>query len=125
LMVFDKKGKKPVPDKERQIEALQLLFLLLPSANRNLLKLLLDLLYQTAKHQDRNKMTAYNLALMFAPHILWPRNLMAADLQGNITKLNNGTAFLIKHSQKLFRAPAYIRELARLQFAGSKPSVIR
>ncbi|XP_078079105.1 rho GTPase-activating protein 19 isoform X1 [Mustelus asterias] len=125
LMVFDTKGKKPVPDKERQIEALQLLFLLLPSANRNLLKLLLDLLYQTAKHQDRNKMTAYNLALMFAPHILWPRNLMAADLQGNITKLNNGTAFLIKHSQKLFRAPAYIRELARLQFAGSKLSVIR
>ncbi|XP_078079106.1 rho GTPase-activating protein 19 isoform X2 [Mustelus asterias] len=96
LMVFDTKGKKPVPDKERQIEALQLLFLLLPSANRNLLKLLLDLLYQTAKHQDRNKMTAYNLALMFAPHILWPRN-----------------------------APAYIRELARLQFAGSKLSVIR
>ncbi|XP_041064980.1 rho GTPase-activating protein 19 isoform X2 [Carcharodon carcharias] len=95
------------------------------AANRNLLKLLLDLLYQTAKHQDRNKMTAYNLALMFAPHILWPRNMMAADLQGNIAKLNNGTAFLIKHSQKLFRAPAYIRELARLQFTGSKLSVIR
>ncbi|XP_078421110.1 rho GTPase-activating protein 19 isoform X2 [Cetorhinus maximus] len=125
LMVIDMKGKKTVPDKERQIEALQLLFLLLPSANRNLLKLLLDLLYQTAKHQDRNKMTAYNLALMFAPHILWPRNMMAADLQGNIAKLNNGTAFLIKHSQKLFRAPAYIRELARLQFTGSKLSVIR
>ncbi|XP_048406756.1 rho GTPase-activating protein 19 isoform X3 [Stegostoma tigrinum] len=125
LMVFDMKGKKTVPDKERKIEALQLLFLLLPSANRNLLKLLLDLLYQTAKLQDKNKMSAYNLALMFAPHILWPRNLMAADLQENITKLNNSTAFLIKHSQKLFRAPAYIRELARLQFTGSKLSMIR
>ncbi|XP_048406757.1 rho GTPase-activating protein 19 isoform X4 [Stegostoma tigrinum] len=95
------------------------------AANRNLLKLLLDLLYQTAKLQDKNKMSAYNLALMFAPHILWPRNLMAADLQENITKLNNSTAFLIKHSQKLFRAPAYIRELARLQFTGSKLSMIR
>ncbi|XP_067858053.1 rho GTPase-activating protein 19 isoform X2 [Heptranchias perlo] len=123
LMMFDTKGNKTVPDKERRIEALQLLFLLLPSANRNLLKLLLDLLYHTAKQQERNKMSAYNLALMFAPHILWPRNLMAADLQENITRLNNGAAFMIKHSQKLFRAPAYIRELARLQFTGSKISL--
>ncbi|XP_072095186.1 rho GTPase-activating protein 19 isoform X1 [Mobula birostris] len=123
LMVFDAAGKKPIPDKERRIEALQLLLLLLPSASRNLLKLLLDLLYHTAKQQHRNKMSASNLALMFTPHILWPRNLVAADLQENITKLNNSVAFLIKHSQKLFRAPAYIRELARLQFTGSKIAV--
>ena len=76
LMQFDDKGNKTnVPDKERQIEALQLLFLILPPPNRNLLKLLLDLLYQTAKKQDKNKMSAYNLALMFAPHVLWPKNV--------------------------------------------------
>ncbi|KPP80059.1 rho GTPase-activating protein 19-like, partial [Scleropages formosus] len=46
--------------------------------------------------------------------------MTASDLQENINKLNNGMAFLIKHSQKLFRAPPYIRELARMQFAGSK-----
>ncbi|XP_063818423.1 rho GTPase-activating protein 19 isoform X3 [Pseudophryne corroboree] len=92
LMLLDDKGNRTgVPDKERQIEALQLLFLLLPSPNRNLLKLLLDLLYQTAKKQDRNKMSAHNLALMFAPHIIWPKN-----------------------------APAYIREYARLYFSGSR-----
>lgn len=28
---------------------------------------------------------------------------MASDLQGNIEKLNNGIAFLIRHSQKLFK----------------------
>lgn len=77
-MLFDDKGNKTsIPDKERQIEALQLLFLILPLPNRNLLKLLLDLLYQTAKKQDKNKMSAHNLALMFAPHILWPRNVGA------------------------------------------------
>ncbi|XP_078268907.1 rho GTPase-activating protein 19 [Rhinoraja longicauda] len=123
LMVFDTKGKQTVPDKERQIEALQLLFLLLPSVSRNLLKLVLDLLYHTAKQQDKNKMSASNLAFMFAPHILWPKNMVVADLQENITKLNNGVSFLIKHSQKLFRAPAYIRELARLQFTGSRVAV--
>ncbi|XP_030058733.1 rho GTPase-activating protein 19 isoform X1 [Microcaecilia unicolor] len=117
LMLFDDRGNKTdVPDKERRIEALQLLFLLLPASNRNLLKLLLDLLYQTAKKQDRNKMSAYNLALMFAPHILWPKNLTANDIQENVTKLNNGMTFMIKHSQKLFKAPAYVREHSRLQY---------
>ncbi|XP_066477574.1 rho GTPase-activating protein 19 [Tiliqua scincoides] len=121
LMQFDDKGNKTnIPDKERQIEALQLLFLILPSPNRNLLKLLLDLLYQTAKKQDKNKMSAHNLALMFAPHILWPRNVTASDLQENIAKLNNGMAFMIKHSQKLFKAPAYIREYARLHYLSSR-----
>ncbi|KAM8924488.1 rho GTPase-activating protein 19 [Pelodytes ibericus] len=121
LMLFDGKGNQTgVPDKDKQIEALQLLFLLLPSPNRNLLKLLLDLLYQTAKKQDRNKMSAHNLALMFAPHIIWPKNLTANDLQEHIIKLNNGVTFMIKHSQKLFKSPAYIREHARLYFTGTK-----
>ncbi|XP_049646362.1 rho GTPase-activating protein 19 [Suncus etruscus] len=121
LMQFDDKGNKTnVPDKERQIEALQLLFLILPPPNRNLLKLLLDLLYQTAKKQDKNKMSAYNLALMFAPHVLWPKNATANDLQENIMKLNNGMAFMIKHSQKLFKAPVYIRECARSHYLSSR-----
>lgn len=76
MTLFDEHGNKTaIPNKERQIEALQLLFLLLPQANRSLLKLLLDLLYHTAKQQDKNKMSAYNLALMFAPHVLWPRHV--------------------------------------------------
>uniref|UniRef100_A0A8D0GYG4 Rho GTPase-activating protein 19 n=1 Tax=Sphenodon punctatus TaxID=8508 RepID=A0A8D0GYG4_SPHPU len=121
LTRFDDKGNKTgVPDKERQIEALQLLFLILPPPNRNLLKLLLDLLYQTARKQDRNKMSAHNLALMFAPHILWPRNVTPSDLQENITRLNNGVTFMIKHSQKLFKAPAYVREGARLHYLAPK-----
>uniref|UniRef100_A0A673AQ93 Rho GTPase-activating protein 19 n=1 Tax=Sphaeramia orbicularis TaxID=375764 RepID=A0A673AQ93_9TELE len=121
LSRFDEKGNKTnMPDKERQIEAFQLLFMLLPPPNRSLLKLLLDLLYHTARNQHVNKMSALNLATMFAPHIIWPKNVMASDLQGNIDKLNNGVAFLIRYSQKLFKAPAYIKEYARLYFTGSK-----
>ncbi|XP_030604153.1 rho GTPase-activating protein 19-like isoform X2 [Archocentrus centrarchus] len=121
LTCFDDKGDKTnVPDKERQIEAFQLLFMLLPPANRSLLKLLLDLLHNTARSQHINKMSAINLAKMFAPHIIWPKNVMASDLQGDIDKLNNGIAFLIRHSQKLFKAPVYIKEYARLYFTGSK-----
>ncbi|KAM4750838.1 rho GTPase-activating protein 19 isoform 3-T3 [Anableps anableps] len=121
MTLFDEQGNKTaVPNKERQIEALQLLFLLLPQANRSLLKLLLDLLYHTAKQQEKNKMSAYNLALMFAPHVLWPRHMTASDLKDNLKKLNNSMAFLIKHSQKLFRAPVYLREYARVHFTGTK-----
>ncbi|XP_068423292.1 rho GTPase-activating protein 19-like [Clinocottus analis] len=121
LTRFDDKGDKTnMPDKEHQIEAFQLLFMLLPPANRSLLKLLLDLLYHTARNQHINKMSAINLATMFAPHIIWPKNVMASDLQGNIEQLNNGIAFLIRHSQKLFKAPTYIKEYTRLYFTGSK-----
>ncbi|XP_074487362.1 rho GTPase-activating protein 19 isoform X1 [Sebastes fasciatus] len=121
MTLFDEHGNKTaIPNKERQIEALQLLFLLLPQANRSLLKLLLDLLYHTARQQDKNKMSAFNLALMFAPHVLWPRHMTAGDLKDNLKKLNNSMAFLIKHSQKLFRAPVYLREYARVHFTGTK-----
>ncbi|KAF1375749.1 hypothetical protein PFLUV_G00223420 [Perca fluviatilis] len=121
LTCFDDNGDKTnVPDKERQIEAFQLLFMLLPPANRSMLKLLLDLLYHTARKQHINKMSAINLATMFAPHIIWPKNVMASDLQGNIEQLNNGIAFLIRHSQKLFKAPTYIKEYTRIYFTGSK-----
>lgn len=84
LTLLDERGNKTaVPNKERQVEALQLLLLLLPPANRSLLKLLLDLLYHTARQQERNKMSAFNLALMFAPHVLWPRHVRrSGDLKG-------------------------------------------
>ncbi|XP_034041402.1 rho GTPase-activating protein 19-like [Thalassophryne amazonica] len=121
LTRFDDNGDKTkVPAKERQIEALQLLFMLLPPVNRSLLKLLLDLLYYTARNQSTNKMSAINLATMFAPHIIWPKNVTASDLQGNMEKLNSCIVFLIRHSQKLFKAPVYIKEYACLYFTGSK-----
>ncbi|XP_061626631.1 rho GTPase-activating protein 19-like isoform X1 [Phyllopteryx taeniolatus] len=117
MTLLDEHGNKTsAPNKERQTEALQLLFLLLPPANRSLLKLLLDLLYHTAKQQDANKMSAFNLALMFAPHVLWPRHMTANDLKDHLKPLNNSMAFLIRHSQKLFRAPVYLREHARAHF---------
>lgn len=83
LTLFDEHGNKTsVPNKERQMEALQLLLQLLPPANRSLLRLLLDLLHHTARQQDKNKMSAFNLALMFAPHLLWPRHVRRSLLSG-------------------------------------------
>lgn len=90
LTMFDDQGNKTsLPDKERQIEALQLLLMLLPTANRTLLKLLLDLLYHTAKQQDKNKMSAHNLALMFAPHVIWPKNVCTFTSKFKVLLLKN------------------------------------
>ena len=63
------------------IKALTYLFLMLPSTNFKLLKELLELLHDVARQQDVNKMTAYNLGVMFAPHLLWPRYVSLASDQ--------------------------------------------
>lgn len=59
----------------RQIKALRLLFLLLPSENYQLLQDLLILLHRVAAYKEQNLMSAINLGTMFAPHILCPRKV--------------------------------------------------
>jgi hypothetical protein len=55
---------------------LQLLFLLLPTENRVLLKDILQLLHLTASHEGKNKMSADSLATLFTPHLLCPRKVL-------------------------------------------------
>lgn len=120
MMAFDVTGNRTqIPDKVKRIETLQLLLLLLPTVNRTLLRGILNLLFQTAKKQKENKMNATNLATMFCPHLLWPRNLKTTEFQKNIGKLNEHMAFMIRHSQKIFVAPQYIRDAAQRKFTGS------
>jgi hypothetical protein len=60
----------------RLLRALQLLFLLLPTENRVLLKDILQLLHLTANHEGKNKMSADSLATLFTPHLLCPRKVL-------------------------------------------------
>jgi len=91
-------------DEEKQVHALQLLFLLIPDSNYQLLRDTLLLLNSTAKvsscftlvsfrpkcqskvfsqEENHNKMSASNLATVFASHLLCPRKLSAEVLQSN------------------------------------------
>lgn len=60
---------------DRQVKALSLIFLLLPTMNYELLKELLMLLYEVILHEKSNKMSSSNLGTLFAPHILCPRKV--------------------------------------------------
>ena len=113
---FDEAAKKSVPDKGKRIQALQLLLLLLPTNHRKVLRGIFDLLLQTAKNQKVNKMNAANLATVFTPRLIWPRAAKASDIHGGISNLNDHIAFMIRHSEKIFCAPPYIRQAANLYF---------
>ena len=54
---------------ERQIRGLQMLVLLLPKQNGNILRNLLQLLNQVTLNAELNKMNALNLGTMMAPHL--------------------------------------------------------
>ncbi|KAG7222980.1 hypothetical protein INR49_029202, partial [Caranx melampygus] len=52
-----------------QVQALQLLSLLLPEANRNTLRALLVFLRKVVAHQDQNRMSLWNVSMVMAPNL--------------------------------------------------------
>lgn len=58
---------------ERLLHAIQLLILLLPKENNNLLECIMDMLFKTVQHESTNKMSVDNLATVFTPHLICPR----------------------------------------------------
>lgn len=62
-------------EEERLLKAIQLILLLLPSENLQLLKDLIGLLHLTSNRAHLNKMSSDNLATLFTPHLLCPRKV--------------------------------------------------
>ncbi|KAK5650333.1 hypothetical protein RI129_001362 [Pyrocoelia pectoralis] len=100
-------GVREKPSLESKLShALQLLFLLLPSENRILLKDVLNLLNYTASYERNNKMSSDSLATLFTPHLLCPRNISPEILHTNSQTLSNTVSFMITNSTKLFDIPS-------------------
>ncbi|KAM4718126.1 LOW QUALITY PROTEIN: rho GTPase-activating protein 28 [Anableps anableps] len=57
-----------------QVQALQLLLLLLPEAHRNTLRALLVFLRKVVSHQDHNRMSLWNVSMVMAPNLFARRN---------------------------------------------------
>jgi len=63
-------------EKEEIVEPIVLLYQQLPSANKHLLKFVIHLLLLVNEKEEDNLMTRYNLAIVFAPTIVQPRNVL-------------------------------------------------
>ncbi|XP_037952908.1 uncharacterized protein LOC119683326 [Teleopsis dalmanni] len=91
---------------EHLLNSIQLLLLLLPYDNRQLLMHIIDLLYAAAQQEHLNKMCAENLATLFAPHLICPRNMPPEALHYLSKKMSSIIAYMVTKGTKIFEMPA-------------------
>ncbi|KAM7345113.1 rho GTPase activating protein at 54D isoform 2-T2 [Cochliomyia hominivorax] len=102
------------------LNSIQLLLLLLPDENRQLLQNIIDMLNAVAKQHTINKMGADNLATLFAPHLICPRNLPPEALHYLAKKLSSIIAYMIIKGQDIFSVPAKLATDIRAYFLERK-----
>lgn len=105
---------------DRLLNAIQLLFLLLPKENNILLKYLIDMLYKTIQHEATNKMSADNLATLFTPHLICPRKLTPEALHATAQQMCGIISFMIKTGSRLFHIPPKLATDIRAFFVDRK-----
>lgn len=66
---------KTLDRKESILHSLQLLMLLLPPSNNDMLRDVIKLLNTTVMLEAVNKMSAENLATLFTPHLICPKKV--------------------------------------------------
>ncbi|KAK3598442.1 hypothetical protein CHS0354_014064 [Potamilus streckersoni] len=94
--------------KDKQIKALQLLFLLIPRENAILLECLLDLLHKVSNVSE-NMMNSHSLGMVFAPSLICPKKLTPMEFHSMSESFTKAVSFLIESTPFLFQIP---RELA-------------
>nr|XP_040023049.1 rho GTPase-activating protein 28 isoform X2 [Gasterosteus aculeatus aculeatus] len=103
-----------------QVQALQLLSLLLPEENRETLRALLAFLRKVVSHQDQNRMSLWNVSMVMAP------NLFTYSQRGNkrsIAKQREGmeeavggahlVRLMITHQDLLWTVPSFLLSQVR------------
>ncbi|XP_027704368.1 rho GTPase-activating protein 18 [Vombatus ursinus] len=101
-----------LPSKKHQLQALNLLVILLPETNRDTLKALLEFLQRVIDNREKNKMTVRNVAMIMAPNLfMCPGLSIKPNEQGEFV-MAAGTAnvmhFLIKYQKLLWTIPKFI-----------------
>ncbi|XP_050805564.1 rho GTPase-activating protein 18 isoform X2 [Gopherus flavomarginatus] len=108
-----------LPTKKHQLQALNLLVLLLPEANRDILKMLLEFLQRVIEHRDKNKMTLNNVAVVMAPNLFTFHGLGSKTIEQSEFVMAAGTAnvmrFMIKYQKLLWTIPKFIVNQVRKQ----------
>lgn len=108
-----------LPSRKQQLQALNLLMLLLPDANRDTLKALLEFLQRVVDRRQANKMTLKNVAMVMAPNLFSVHgSRLKANEQSELT-MAAGTAnvmlLMIKYQEILWTIPKFIVSQVRQQ----------
>eukprot|EP00075_Anas_platyrhynchos_P021091 XP_027310344.1 rho GTPase-activating protein 18 isoform X1 [Anas platyrhynchos] len=113
-----------LPTKKQQLQALNLLVILLPEANRDTLKVLLEFLQRVIDHRDKNKMTLNNVAMVMAPNLFTFHGFGSKTIEQSEFVMAAGTAnvmrFMIQHQKLLWTIPKFLVNQVRKQNAESQ-----
>ncbi|XP_060046468.1 rho GTPase-activating protein 18 isoform X2 [Erinaceus europaeus] len=108
-----------LPTRKQQLQALNLLIILLPDANRETLKALLEFLQRVIDNKEKNKMTAMNVAMVMAPNLFMGHPLGLKSNEQREFAMAAGTAnimhLLIKYQKILWTIPKFIVNQVRKQ----------
>lgn len=89
----------------RLLQSIQLLLLLLPQENRQMFHDIITMLYETAKYESNNKMSAESLATLFTPHLICPRKLSPEALHTISQNMSGLISFMIGKGDELQSIP--------------------
>ncbi|XP_074541117.1 rho GTPase-activating protein 18 isoform X1 [Halichoeres trimaculatus] len=108
-----------LPTKKQQLQALNLLVLLLPEANRDTLKALVEFFQRVIDHQAKNKMTLNNVSVVMAPNIFMFKGFRSKVTEQQEFSMATSTAnivrLLIRYQNLLWTIPKFIVTQVRNQ----------
>ncbi|XP_051510728.1 rho GTPase-activating protein 18-like isoform X1 [Myxocyprinus asiaticus] len=108
-----------LPTKKQQLQALNLLVLLLPEPNRDTLKALMEFFQRVIDHKDKNKMTLNNVAVVMAPNFFMCKGFRNKISEQQEFAMATGTAnivrLLIRYQNLLWTIPKFILNQVRKQ----------
>ncbi|XP_035659554.1 rho GTPase-activating protein 18-like [Branchiostoma floridae] len=118
-----------IPDRRQQLQALNLLILLLPTVHRDSLKLLLKFLSKVVSKEKENKMNINNVAMIMAPNMFLVKS-GSKNVNYNEVKMAAGTSqivrMLIKYHKILWTVPSFmvmqVRRLYQVESSKTKDS---
>ncbi|XP_077366988.1 rho GTPase-activating protein 18 isoform X2 [Festucalex cinctus] len=108
-----------LPTKKQQLQALNLLVLLLPEANRDSLKALVEFFQRVIDHRAANKMSLNNVSVVMAPNIFMFKGCRSKVTEQQEFSMATGTAnvvrLLIQYQNLLWTIPKFILTQVRQQ----------
>ncbi|XP_067337679.1 rho GTPase-activating protein 18 isoform X2 [Channa argus] len=108
-----------LPTKKQQLQALNLLVLLLPEANRDTLKALVEFFQNVIDHQAKNKMSLNNVSVVMAPNIFVFKGFRSKVTEQQEFSMATSTAnivrLLIRYQDLLWTIPKFIVTQVRQQ----------